>query len=131
MQRVLETPVPSLGREGALEEEMATHSSTLAWETPWTEEPGGLYSTGSQSWTPLSPTCSWERGLQSDPWPWLLSQEGNPETLRTSLTPRTSCIQTAALVSKDLVQTPAQPLPAEFPLTTGTLASLGLGVLTC
>ena len=31
----------------ALEKEMATHSSTLAWRTPWTEEPGGLQSTGS------------------------------------------------------------------------------------
>ena len=34
--------VGSLGREDPPEEEMATHSSTLAWEIPWTEEPGGL-----------------------------------------------------------------------------------------
>ena len=34
--------VPSLGREDALEEGVATHSSTLAWETPWAEESGGL-----------------------------------------------------------------------------------------
>ena len=33
---------------------MATHSSILAWEIPWTEEPGGLQSLGSQSWTWLS-----------------------------------------------------------------------------
>ena len=33
-----------LGQEDPLEEEMATHSSILAWETPWTEEPGGLWS---------------------------------------------------------------------------------------
>ena len=33
---------------------MATHSSILAWKTPWTEEPGGLQSTGSPSWTQLS-----------------------------------------------------------------------------
>ena len=39
------------GREDPLEEEMATHSSILAWETPWTEELGGLQSTGSQSQT--------------------------------------------------------------------------------
>ena len=32
---------------------MAIHSSILAWRTPWTEEPGGLWSTGSQSWTRL------------------------------------------------------------------------------
>ena len=37
-----ETQVPSLGQEDPLEEEMATHSSLLAWEIPWTEEPGGL-----------------------------------------------------------------------------------------
>ena len=43
-----ETQVPSLGREDPLEKEMATHSSTLAWKIPWTEEPGGLPSTGSQ-----------------------------------------------------------------------------------
>ena len=38
--------IPGLGR--SLEEGMATHSSILAWRTPWTEEPGGLQSTGSQ-----------------------------------------------------------------------------------
>ena len=37
-----------LGREDPLEKEMATHSSSLAWRIPWTEEPGGLQSTGSQ-----------------------------------------------------------------------------------
>ena len=40
--------VQSLGQEDPLEEGMATHSSTLAWRIPWTEEPGGLQSTGSQ-----------------------------------------------------------------------------------
>ena len=50
-----ETQVQSLGLEDLLEEEMATHSSILAWETPWTEEPGGLQSRGSQkSWTRLN-----------------------------------------------------------------------------
>ena len=42
-----ETGVQSLGQEGPLEEEMATHSSPLAWRIPWTEEPGGLQSMGS------------------------------------------------------------------------------------
>ena len=42
MQKVWETQVPSLGREDPLEEEMATHSSILAQEMPWTEQPGGL-----------------------------------------------------------------------------------------
>ena len=40
--------VQSLGQEDLLEEEIATHSSILAWEIPWTEEPGGLQSTGLQ-----------------------------------------------------------------------------------
>ena len=40
-----ETGVQSLGWEDPLEREMATHSSILAWEIPWTEEPGGLQST--------------------------------------------------------------------------------------
>ena len=43
-----ETRVRSLGQEDPLEREMATHSSILAWRIPWTEEPGGLQSTGSQ-----------------------------------------------------------------------------------
>jgi len=43
-----ETWVQSLGREDPLEKEMATHSSILACRTPWTEEPGGLQSMGSQ-----------------------------------------------------------------------------------
>jgi len=43
-----ETQVPSLGQEDPLEKEMITHSSILAWRIPWTEEPGGLQSTGLQ-----------------------------------------------------------------------------------
>ena len=43
-----EMQVQLLGQEDTLEEEMATHSSILAWETPWTEKPGGLQSLGFQ-----------------------------------------------------------------------------------
>ena len=43
-----ETRVGSLGWEDPLEKEMATHSSALAWEIPWTEEPGRRQSMGSQ-----------------------------------------------------------------------------------
>ena len=43
-----ETWVRPLGQEDPLEKEMTTQSSTLAWEIPWTEEPGGLQSMGSQ-----------------------------------------------------------------------------------
>ena len=45
---VQETQVQSLSQEGPLEKEMATHSSIPTWRIPWTEEPGGLQSTGSQ-----------------------------------------------------------------------------------
>ena len=44
-----ETWVPSLGLEDPLEKEMGTHSTIPAWEIPWTEEPGGMQSIGSQS----------------------------------------------------------------------------------
>ena len=43
-----ETQVPSLSQEVPLEKEIVTHSSILAWRIPWTEEPGGLQSMGSQ-----------------------------------------------------------------------------------
>ena len=43
-----ENRVQTLGWEDPLEKGMATHSSTLAWRIPWTEEPGGLQSMGSQ-----------------------------------------------------------------------------------
>ena len=45
---VQETWLRSLGREDPLEKGMATHSSVLAWRIPWTEEPEGLQSMGSQ-----------------------------------------------------------------------------------
>ena len=45
---VQETQIRSLDQEDPLEREMATHSSILAWRIPWTEEPGGLQSMGSQ-----------------------------------------------------------------------------------
>ena len=41
---IQETWVQPLGQEDPLEKEMATHSSNLTWRTPWTKEPGGLYS---------------------------------------------------------------------------------------
>ena len=58
MKETQETQVQSLSREDPLEEEMATHSSVLAWGIPWTEEPGGLQSMGSQrvgdNWSDLA-----------------------------------------------------------------------------
>ena len=49
MQDPQEMRVHSLGQEDPLKEEMATHFSILAWKIPWTEEPGGLQSTGLQN----------------------------------------------------------------------------------
>ena len=48
MQETQEMRVCSLGQEDPLEEGTVTHSSVLAWRTPWTEEPGGLQSMESQ-----------------------------------------------------------------------------------
>ena len=48
MQQTEETQVQSLGLEDPLEKGMATHSSILVWTIPWTEEPSGLQSMGSQ-----------------------------------------------------------------------------------
>ena len=48
---VQKTWVKSLGQEDPLEKEMATHSSILAWNIPWTEEPSGLQSMGFKSQT--------------------------------------------------------------------------------
>ena len=49
VQETPETWVQSLGQEDPLEKEMATHSNILAWEIPWTREPGGLQSIGESS----------------------------------------------------------------------------------
>ena len=51
MQEIQETWVRSPGREDPLEEEMAIHSSFIAWKIPWTEEPGGYSPWGTKSWT--------------------------------------------------------------------------------
>ena len=48
LPEVQETRVRSLGQESPLEQEMAAHSSVLAWRIPWTEEPSGLQSMGLQ-----------------------------------------------------------------------------------
>ena len=70
---IQETQVPSLGREGPLEKGMAIHSSILAWEIPWTEEPGGLQPIASQKswtrlsdWTTASTTLLWELFLMEE-----------------------------------------------------------------
>ena len=61
-----ETQVGSLGWEDALEKEMATHSSILAWRIPGTEEPGGLQSMGSQADTTEQLTQGERRAVRRD-----------------------------------------------------------------
>ena len=62
-QKRQEIPVQSLDGEDPLVEGKATHSSILAWRIPWTEEPGGLQSLGSQSRTRLSDGASMYQSL--------------------------------------------------------------------
>ena len=64
MQKTKESQVHFLSWENPLEEEMATHSSVLHWKIPWTEEPDGLQSMGSQSWTGLSTHTERNKHLQ-------------------------------------------------------------------
>ena len=64
MQETKETCVHFLSWENPLEEEMATHSNVLDWKIPWTEEPGGLQSMGSQSRTGLSTHTHRNKHLQ-------------------------------------------------------------------
>ena len=62
-----EKRIRALGWEDPLEKEMATHSSILAWEIPWTEEPGGLQSMGlqkNQTWLRHQLKQQQERGLR-------------------------------------------------------------------
>ena len=74
-----ETWVQSLNREDLLEKEMATHSSTLAWKIPWTEEPGRLQSMRSQrvgqDWATSLHFCPRERDLLSAPSAWVVSND--------------------------------------------------------
>ena len=77
---VQETGVWSLGGEDPLEKEMATHTSVLDWKIPWTEEPGGLQSMGSQkSWdmAESTNTCTFTFIPCAKPGSWI-QQKGRP-----------------------------------------------------
>ena len=63
MQETQETQCDPLGQEDPLEKEMATHSSTLAWEVPWTERPGGLQCVGSHKRQMLRSTAQHHQRL--------------------------------------------------------------------
>ena len=89
-----ETQVQSLGQQDLLEKEMATHSNMLAWEIPWTKEPGGLQFMGSQkSQTKLRNNMSNKKKnaneISSQPnkllKPWYLIPRGIQEEISTFL----------------------------------------------
>ena len=65
MQKTQEMWVQSLGWEDPLKKEMATHSSIFAWKTPWTEEPFGLQTVGSQRVDTIEHTRTHTRRLLS------------------------------------------------------------------
>ena len=82
MQETQEIWVWSLGQEDPLEKEMATHSNILAWEIPWTEEPGELHSMGSQSQTSSTGRINASR------WSQISSFLSQSHSLRTHFLPR-------------------------------------------
>ena len=94
-----ETEVWSLGREAPLEEGMATHHSILAWRIPWTKEPCGLQSIGSQrvghDWSDLVCTCT-HKETQGTWWSWpriLCSKTTAPSNFPTGPVVKTPCFQ--------------------------------------
>ena len=107
MQETWEMRVWSLGQEDPLQEDIATHSSILAWEIPCTEEPGGLQSTGSQrvgyDWSDLAHMyVSWALKML------LVSESPSCTTSRcfgkTSHLLRKTGSQSAGLISPDRTQ---------------------------
>ena len=94
MQEKQEKQVRRLGWEDPLEEEMATHSSILAWEIPWIVEPGGLQSMGSQR---VGHNLATEQQYQTGS-SGILSSFPDSEIITTSLKGKTDETQESALV---------------------------------
>ena len=131
-----ETHVQTLGQEDPLQKEIATHSSILAWESPWTEEPGGLQSTWLQrvghNWSDTAHTNhQWER------WISMLVQQVLERTWESL-----SSFEAVALyfIWKFVIQTtgnfwismdpPFLPCYCIKPVTSQTLANCRAGVST-
>ena len=92
----------SLSQEDPLEEEMATHSSILAWEIPWTDEPGRRQSMGSQSQTRLNNETTWTGS-------WNRKKDTNPDT--NPVCPKRACIEhTPRNIAKALGSKPQKSL---------------------
>ena len=105
------TWVPSLGWEAPLEKEMATHFSILAWEIPWTEEPDGLQSMGSQGQTRLSTCVSTALGERKG----LLSPDWDPRDCSTCLSHFGTAVTLARWVAKLRLTHCDPPLSTGFP----------------
>ena len=90
-----ETRVWSLGWEDPLEKEMATHSSILAWRIPWTEEPGGLQSMGSQrvghNWATSLTHSLTSRQPASIPTSWEILRQSGEEKVKVAQSCPTLC----------------------------------------
>ena len=88
-----ETWIWSLGWKDPLEKEMATHSSILAWKIPWTVEPGGLQSMGSQrvrhDWLSMHTCCQWQRAwvFRAPQRHWLIFQSVNTSSVTSIVFP--------------------------------------------
>ena len=101
MQEMQEMWVRSLGQKDALEEDMATHSSVLTWEIPWTEEPGGLQSSSVQSlscvWLFVTPWTAARQASLSITNFWSLPKPMSTESMMpstlSSVIPFSSCPQ--------------------------------------
>ena len=96
-----ETRVRSLGQEDPLEKAMAPHSSTLAWKIPWTEEPGGLQSTGSQR-----VGHDWATSLP-------LSQSSPISPTPHHTHPRSATLTTTNLLSVSMIQRSMSIMPSK------------------
>ena len=101
------------GSVRSLEKEMATHSSILAWEIPWTQEPGGLESTGSQSQTRLSNFTNYGG-----------SNEDNGDLFQKDLCQHALAPRTVAVSAPDPETGHSQPTP---PLETPGCSQTSLG----
>ena len=132
------TCIRSLSWEDPLEKGMTTHSSILAWIIPWTEEPAGLQSTGSQSWTRLSDShTNTHTQTHVFIWPsWVLAVAHRMFNLRSSIQNLWLWYSEFPSLTRDGTQAPYIGPPREIPklFLTGPdtiLNMIGLWVLRC
>ena len=106
-----ETWVQSLGWEDSLEKRMATHSSILAWRIPWTEEPGGLQSTRSQSDT----TDCLALTLEAQWTVWTLGPKPWPDTHLGGVPTPSPCLGSPSMTTRVSVTLASASFPPSHP----------------